>query len=147
MLFETFGVGCVVRQGCVMSMLLFNLVVARLIKILTGVRPPGGHTHRLAASAYVGDVAVLEQEREVSLLTSRLDEYGVESGLLANRTKSKALPLGYWRRGEGFPFPYVDCVTILGVTFCRSVRATVTRNWASGMGAFRTVLVDARLRV
>ena len=83
----------------------------------------------------------------MALLTSRLDDYRVESGLLVNHAKSKALPLGSWGRGEGMSFPYEDRVTILGMNFCSSIRSMATENWMSRMGLFREVLVDALLRV
>ncbi|KAK3917530.1 Protein ANTAGONIST OF LIKE HETEROCHROMATIN PROTEIN 1 [Frankliniella fusca] len=81
----------------------------------------GGAPLRLAASAYVDDATViLDNANEVETLSTVLEAYGVEPGLRVNPAKSKVLPLGSWSRTTPCPYPYVDEVRILGVTFTRA---------------------------
>ncbi|KAK3917502.1 Putative nuclease [Frankliniella fusca] len=108
----------------------------------------GGAPLRLAASAYVDDAtAILDNANEVETLSTVLEAYGVEPGLRVNPAKSKVLPLGSWSRTTPCPYPYVDEVRILGVTFTRTVRGMMAANWPARMRALRGTLVDARLRV
>ncbi|KAK3909916.1 Transposon TX1 uncharacterized 149 kDa protein [Frankliniella fusca] len=98
--------------------------------------------------AYVDDAtAILDNANEVETLSTVLEAYGVESGLRVNPAKSKVLPLGSWSRTAPCPYPYVDEVRILGVTFTRTVRGMMAANWPARMRALRATLVDARLRV
>ena len=145
-----------VRQGCPVSMLLFNVVMAPLIKWLNkhlaGVRVPDiirkGAVHRLAASAYVDDaVAILEQPEDITVLDTTLEQFGEESGLHVNPAKSSVLPLGAWSREVCVPFPYKDSIRILGVTFTASVSSMLAVNWTTRVGTLRATLVDAKLRV
>ncbi|KAK3922571.1 Transposon TX1 uncharacterized 149 kDa protein [Frankliniella fusca] len=145
-----------VRQGCPLSMLLFNIIMSPLMKVLNtrllGLTLPdviaSGATYRLAATAYVDDAtALLDSPKEVEVLSEVLELYGQESGLRVNAAKSKALPLGSWQRTTPCPYPYVDQVKILGVTFCRTVAGMIASNWPGRLRALRGALVDARLRV
>ncbi len=153
---EAVRLGRGVRQGCPLSMILFNIVMSPLIKALNsklvGLTLPGviegGAPLRLAASAYVDDAtAILDNANEVETLSAVLEAYGAESGLRVNPAKSKMLPLGSWSRTTPGPYPYVDEVRILGVTFTRTVRGMMAANWPARLRALRGTLVDARLRV
>lgn len=139
-----------IRQGCPVSMLLYCLASAPLIKALdsrlAGVRVEESEG-RLAASAYVDDtVALLRDPEEVPVLVRTLAEFGAESGLLVNAAKSAALPVGRWPRRAEMPFPVVEAVKLLGVTFTARTSRLATVNWPGRVGVVRARLVDARLR-
>lgn len=149
-----------IRQGCPISMLMFNILMAPLIRMLDrrlrGLELPRADAgadyapaYRIAASAYVDDaVAVLTEEMEAATLLSIMDDFGDVSGLYLNISKTKALPLGGWDQRSGqLPFGFVDGVKILGVTFTKSVEAMEALNWKSRLGVMRASLADARLRV
>ena len=144
-----------VRQGCPLSMLLFNIAVSPLIKVLNkrlgGVQLPdvtgAGRTFKLAATSYVDDATVmLGKPEEMPILMDALQEFGAESGLLINVAKTKALPLGSWSTSTPSPVPYVEQVKILGIVFSRTTAGMVAANWPARLQALRGVLVDARLR-
>lgn len=143
-----------IRQGCVLSMLLFGMVMSPLVTALAarlrGVELPdvtGAGTPRLAVSAYVDDcVVVLEKHGDMRILEDILKTFGEESGLQVNVNKTMALPLGSWSTAAEIPFPYVDEVKILGVVFTPTVSGMLRRNWPNRIGAIRAVLADARLR-
>ena len=127
-------------------MMLYNMASAALLKALDGrlqgIELDGG---RMAASSYVDDtVAVLRDAEDVAVLTDTLGQFGNESGLKVNPTKSKVLIVGRW--GAPVPFPSVDAVKILGVTFTARSSKLAANNWPGRVGAARATLVDARLR-
>lgn len=137
-----------VRQGCPLSMAFFNLAMSPLLwtmdRRLHGLSV--GHC-RLAASSYVDDaVAFLTGPQEVPTFMEALDAFSASSGLKVNVDKSKALALGKWDQRQDLPFPYVQKVKILGVTFAATVPKMVMVNWPTRVGSVRAVLADARLR-
>lgn len=122
-----------------------------LSRRLVGVSVPSAdgllQPARLAATAYVDDATVvLDQAKEVPVLVDTLEAFGEESGLVINRAKTKALPLGSWQKDTPLPFPYVDSVKVLGVVLARTVAAMQPLNWPGRLAALRGVLADARLR-
>ncbi|KAK3925227.1 Transposon TX1 uncharacterized 149 kDa protein [Frankliniella fusca] len=150
-----FVLGRGVRQGCPLSMVIFNIVMSVLIRVLAcrlrGVSIPDvkedGAEPCLAVSAYVDDViAVLERPEDAAALAAALRDFGEETGLKVNNTKSKALPLGAWEQQVPLPFPYVQEVKVLGIVFTASVHGMAAANWTSRVGALRATLADARLR-
>ncbi|KAK3908766.1 Transposon TX1 uncharacterized 149 kDa protein [Frankliniella fusca] len=150
-----FVLGRGVRQGCPLSMVIFNVVMSVLIRVLAcrlrGISIPdvrgGGAEPCLAVSAYVDDViAVLERPEDAAALATALRDFGEETGLKVNNTKSKALPLGAWGHQVLLPFPYVQEVKVLGIVFTASVHGMAAANWTSRVGALRATLADARLR-
>ncbi|KAJ1518795.1 hypothetical protein ONE63_011592 [Megalurothrips usitatus] len=144
-----------IRQGCPWSMLLFNVVIAPLLRALSGrlrgvclpVGDGGGEAPRLAVSGYVDDVvAVLERPDDVPVLTEILEAFGEESGLRVNKKKSQALPVGGWKTSTPMVCPYSDTVKVLGIVFTREVGDMLQANWEARRRALKMMLVDARLR-
>ena len=148
-----------IRQGCPLSMLLFNIIMEPLIRVLDqrlrGLELPSPDSdsyvvaYRLAASAYVDDaLAVLTEPEEMEVLQPILDDFGDVSGLRVNTSKTFALPLGGWDQERvRLPFPYVEKVKVLGVTFSSDLDKMAELNWRGRLGAVRATLADARLRL
>ena len=144
-----------VRQGCPLSMALFNMAMSPLIKALCRRLPgltlqdPANPARRaqLSSSSYVDDaIAILNQPEEIPVLLEILQQFSDASGLRTNMEKTKALALGNWPTNANLPCNYAADVKILGITFADSIRKMAALNWPGRAGAVRAVLADARLR-
>lgn len=151
-----FALGAGVRQGCPLSMELFNLIMMPLILVLDrrlhGLDLPSPSvplaTVRLAVTSYVDDATIiLSTPAEAPIMMDVLQIFSEASSLVVSLTKSKCLPLGSWDRAASpLQFPYVDSVKVLGVTFTGSVGKMAAENWKRRLDAVRIALLDAKLR-
>lgn len=144
-----------VRQGCPLSMALFNAAMSPLIMALSrrleGLRlqdPQNpNRSVRMAASSYVDDaVAILRSPAEIPDFLEVLEKFSTASGLRVNLEKTKALRLGSWPKQDALPFSHADSMKILGVTYASTISKMAALNWPDRTGAVRAVLADTRLR-
>jgi hypothetical protein len=89
-----------IRQGCPLSMILYDLCINPLIhnleEGLPGIRIGSGRIGTTTV-AYADDVTLLlTDQNEIQTLQEILNSYEKASGSLINTDKSKALPVGGW---------------------------------------------------
>ena len=137
-----------IRQGCPLSVFLFSLsidpLVCELHNILHGVFVNQEH---LAVTSYVDDLSVVViSEKESNLINTVLRQYEQSSASEVNQNKSKALPLGIWRRTD-LLFPYVEKLKILGITFTNDTRTLVKENMQSLVQGVKIACVQNKFRI
>ena len=131
---ESFALSRSVRQGCPLSPLLYCLALEPLLRRLRdggrrGVLLPGGA--RARNSAYADDVSVFVSSHEdILAVLQALDEYERITGAKINRSKSKGLRLGAWRRlNPPGPFEWTNGpIKILGIWFGPDLQLEL--NWS-----------------
>ncbi|KAI2646964.1 Transposon Tf2-9 polyprotein [Labeo rohita] len=87
-----------IRQGCPLSGMLYSLafepLLQKLRSVLRGVILPGSNIP-LKLSAYADDlVVIVDNQKDIDMLTDILDQYGMISSARVNWSKSEALSLG-----------------------------------------------------
>ena len=124
------------RQGCPLSMVLFNLVIETLIRstdhVLQGLCV---NNNTIISRSYADDLYFLiTQPSEIPEFMKLLSDFEDISGAKINLLKSKYLPLGSWMVDYGdiiTAFPKANCLKILGLTFFPSIAETARYNWNS----------------
>jgi len=98
---ESFWTGRGLRQGCPLSPILFNILIADLEEEMRrvrwgGVKVGGGRIYSLA---YADDIVLMaDKEEEMGSMTARLEGYLEGKGLELNVGKTKIMR---FRKGEG----------------------------------------------
>ena len=131
---ESFAISRSVRQGCPLSPLLYCLALEPLLRRLRdrgrrGVLLPGGA--RALNSAYADDVSIfVSTHGDILAVLQALDEYERITGAKINRSKSKGLRLGAWRRlNPPGPFEWTNGpIKILGIWFGPDLQLEL--NWS-----------------
>jgi hypothetical protein len=134
------SINCSIRQGCLLSMLLFALCLDPFLRMigdnLNGHRT-AHHTRRIAVLAYADDVTiVLQSPHEVPIVQEAIQTYEASSGVKLNLHKSKAIALGSWDTANTIMgLEYHTELRILGIRFATTIRQSaltsrthVTRN-------------------
>jgi hypothetical protein len=131
-----------IRQGCPMSMALYNLCLHPLLKCLeqklTGIRI-GRQARPTAVVAYADDVTIfILSVTEFPIIEEALQLFENASGASINPRKSKALAVGRWRAQETIRgIQYQPSPTILGITFWATIDQTTRDTWARITGKVR----------
>ncbi|KAI4896154.1 hypothetical protein NFI96_009623 [Prochilodus magdalenae] len=117
-----FEVGTGVRQGCVMSSLLFNLVIDWVMRHTTEDEPRGIRwtlSTNLEDLDFADDLALLSHtHRHMQEKTTRLNTFAQQVGLHISRTKTEVMTLNTTNTTpisiEGEDLPMVESFTYLG---------------------------------
>ena len=91
----SFVVGSGVRQGCVMSALLFNLAIDWVMRKTTGDKARGIRwtlQSTIEDLDFADDLALLSHTH-LQEKTDRLQQYGQQVGLIVNNNKTKVMPI------------------------------------------------------
>jgi hypothetical protein len=108
-----FRVQCGVRQGCPLSMHLFELCLDTLINLLTTRLRFHRRFQRTAVVAYADDVIIFVQTPDdIPALEEAILTYAKATGAVLNVNKSKALAIGGWD----------ERLRIMGIPYCADLR-------------------------
>ena len=98
-----FAVESGLRQGCMLSPLLFNLVLEKAIQSTSHIRHGAVISNQyINLMAYADDVVILsETERGITEICTPFTEMGKRVGLECNQNKTKILLLSRHERQQG----------------------------------------------
>ena len=140
-----------IRQGCPLSMLLFDICINPLLHTLdeklTGVKI-GRRSTGVAAVAYADDVTVfLSTQDDVQQFQEAIRTYEAASGARVNTAKSKALALGGWDDSRAImDIPYCQKIKILGYHFSDKVNNASKETWSNTTSQVRAAAQNAYYR-
>jgi hypothetical protein len=142
---------CGVRQGCPMSMLLFDLCLDPLLCWLDDCLPgimirPGQRP--VTAVAYADDVTVfLTAPEDVDALREALCLYERATGAKVNVTKSRALALGTWdKEWPVLDMPYCEDLPVLGFRMSAAIAPSMNMSWTRVVESVRLQSREAYTR-
>ena len=137
-----------VRQGCPLSMTLYNLCLQPFLNLLeqrlTGISI--GRRHRpISVVAYADDVTIfVTSQTDLSVIEDAIRLFEKASGARLSARKSKALPTGRWNTNTNIiGIPYHPHVEILGVQFCNTIQQSAQATWTQLTGRVRTHTKEA----
>jgi len=123
-----------VRQGCLLSMLLYAICLNPLLSTLdkhpTGLRI-GRDGARTSVIAYADDVTIfVTSPSDITKIQDTLYCYEGTTGAKVNIRKSRAVAIGSWDTSLRFmDIPYHDETTILGFHITSTVQASAHKIW------------------
>src|ERR1700733_14168394 len=101
---EWFGIVTGVRQGCVLSPMVFALVVDWIMKRATGSNNTGlkwVNGNRLSDLDFADDIALLENTWDgIKEITGKVREEAAKVGLSINPEKTKIMRIGKWQETD-----------------------------------------------
>jgi len=146
---EFFSLQRGIRQGCLLSGLLFVLAVeplAHQIRINDSIKGLENGTKITKLSLYADDTtAFIRDDSSAASLFTLLDQFGDLSGLKINKSKTEGLWLGSWksRLGKDEPFGISwpkQYVTALGIAFPYNLHVGNKINFDERLAKLKNVL-------